>query len=443
MIRKLRDKLVEICNETEDLLFQFHLTKWDTDFLRFYQSQTNYNISKSSLTLSVSIHKGKKSYAFSLVEPTEEKLRDKIEEVKGFIDHLPDDPDFVSIQDNLEKTAEIEKKDNRKEVTLDRKIEILNHIADAVAPLNFKLYGTFICNYRTLYIVNSNGLNKREISSPIYFEAKAVDQETEVTVLETFGGEDFSLFDLDDFTKKLKNKCGSGKLERSDLPAGEYDVILAPRCIGEFWQYLMGSVSARTLDNKTSYFEGKLNEKVFPENISITDDPSHPEMIQYDYTHSGYPYENLKIIENGVFRNYMVDHYYANKLNMKETGSEASALVMSPGKDDLKDMIKSIEKGIFISSLHYMNFINHKETSLTGLTRDGTFLIENGKITKVINNLRFTEKIARIIENITMIEKIAVTVPFSHNYGHFGIESCHMPHVKVKNFKITSSTGTI
>jgi predicted Zn-dependent protease len=90
-----------------------------------------------------------------------------------------------------------------------------------------------------------------------------------------------------------------------------------------------------------------------------------------------------------------------------------------------------------------MNFINVKETSLTGLTRDGTFLIENGKITKVINNLRFTEKISSILENITEIEKNSFVIPFSSNYGAFEISSVKMPHVKVAKFHITSSTKTI
>jgi predicted Zn-dependent protease len=443
MILKLKELLLQICRENSELKFDFHLLNWHTDFLRFYQSQTNYNISKSSLALSITMYQGKRSYSFSLINPTEEKLREKIEEVKVFINSLPEDPDFVDIEANTDKSAEKPKKDNRQEVSLEKKIGILQHLAKAVEPLNFKIYGTFVCNYQDHYIVNSNGLDKHEINSPIYLEVKAVNQKTEVTVLETFGGEDFSHFDLEGFTENFVAKVKAGSNEIIDLEAGEYQVILAPRCIGEFWSYLMGSASARTIDNKTSYFEGKTDQKLFPESVSLTDDPDHPGMIKFDYTNSGFPYQKLKIVEHGVFRNFLVNNYYAHKLNMKETGAEASALVMDTGKSTLADMISSIDKGIYISSLHYMNFINHKETSLTGLTRDGTFLIENGKITKVVNNLRFTEKISRIIENIIDIENKAVTVPFSQNYEHFGIDNCRMPHVTVDKFKITSSTGTI
>ena len=90
-----------------------------------------------------------------------------------------------------------------------------------------------------------------------------------------------------------------------------------------------------------------------------------------------------------------------------------------------------------------MNFINRKETSVTGLTRDGTFLIENGKLTKAVNNLRFTEKISDVINGITDIENHSYTIPSSSNYGEFSIYSARMPHVKVKGFKISSSTRTV
>ena len=128
---------------------------------------------------------------------------------------------------------------------------------------------------------------------------------------------------------------------------------------------------------------------------------------------------------------------------MDKNGAEGEALVMEIGDKELSEMIGSVKKGLYISSLHYMNFINRKETSITGLTRDGTFLIEEGKITKVVNNLRFTENISDIIKGITDIENKSYTIPYSSNYGEFGIYSARMPHVKVNGFKISSSTKTV
>jgi predicted Zn-dependent protease len=439
----MREQLVEICKLYPELKLNFNYTFWETDFLRFYQSQINYNISKTSISLSTTIYKGRKSYSFSLKDPTREMLLEKIDEVLPLIDQLPEDPDFIDLEDDLKKSGEKEKTNNIEKVGIDTKIDILQKVADAVKPFDFKIYGTFICNYRTLYIINSNGLDKREISTPIYFETKAVSQNNEVTVLEVFGGENFDLFDVEKFISNLMKKVEAASGELVDVEPGEYDVILAPRCIGEYFYYLESSMTASSLDHKQSFFEGKLDTKVFSEYITLIDDPSHPEMINFDYNGDGRVYAKTPIIEDGVYKSFIINNYYGRKLNMERNGAGGESFVMLPGNKSLEEMISSIKKGLYISSLHYMNFINRKETSLTGLTRDGTFLIEDGKITKVVNNLRFTEKISEIIENITDIENETVTIPYSDNYGEFGIYSAHMPHVKVKGFKISSSTRTV
>ncbi len=440
---QFQKELIKICEKYPQIKLNFHYKIWETDFLRFYQSQINYNISKTSISLSTTIYKGKKSYSFSLKNPNREILQNKIDEVLELIDQLPEDPDFVDLEDDLSKTGEKEKTNNIEKVSLDKKIEILEKFSKAVEPYNFKIYGTFICNYRTLYIINSNGLDKREVSSPIYLECKAVNQKNEVTVLEAYGGERFESFNEEEFTSNLVKKVKAATGEVVDVESGKYEVVLAPRCIGEYLMHLESSIHAQSLDSKQSYFEGKINEKVFPGNVTIIDDPNHPDLINFDYNGDGHIYKRLPIIERGVFKNFFVDNYYGHKLKMKKNGSEGAALVMETGDKELGEMIGSVRKGLYISSLHYMNFINRKETSITGLTRDGTFLIEDGKITKVVNNLRFTENISDIIKGITEIENKSYTIPYSSNYGEFGIYSARMPHVKVNGFKISSSTKTV
>lgn len=440
---EFQKELVKICEKYPQLKLNFHYKIWETDFLRFYQSQINYNISKTSISLSTTVYKGKRSYSFSLKDPTIEVLQNKIDVVLKLIDQLPEDPDFIDLEDDLKRSTEEKKTNNIEKVSLEKKIEILKTFSNAVEPYEFKIYGTFICNYRTLFIINSNGLNKREISSPIYLECKAVNQQNEVTVLEVYGGERFEHFSSKQFTSNLVKKVKAATEKVVDVEPGEYEVILAPRCIGEYFMYLESSIHAQSLDSKQSFFEGKVDEKVFPENVTLIDDPKHPELINFDYNNDGHIYNKLLLIEKGVFKNFLVDNYYGRKLKMKKTGANGGALVMSTGDKDLNEMISSVKKGLYISSLHYMNFINRKETSITGLTRDGTFLIEDGKITKVVNNLRFTENISDIIKGIIEIENKSYTIPYSNNYGEFSIYSARMPHVKVNGFKISSSTRTV
>ncbi|MFO7895967.1 MAG: TldD/PmbA family protein [Candidatus Cloacimonadales bacterium] len=439
----MRKKLSALFGKFPELKIAFSLSEWETDFLRFFQSMTNYNISKQSISLHTTIYQDKKSYSFDLKDPKIEQVEAKIAEAQKIIPNLPADPDFVDLEDDSRIAEPLTKSNNIQLVDLEQKTAILKHLSQIAAQYNFKIFGTFICNYSTQTILNSNGVDKKQHFSPIYFECKAVSDANQVTVLEVFGGEDFSKFQLEKFAQSLEEKMSAASSEVVDVPAGKYDVILAPRCIGEYFRYLSGSMEAAALDNGQSFFEGKIDGKVFPENITLTDSPLADELINFSYNPEGHLYQTTPIIENGVFKNFLVGNYYGRKLKLTKNGAEGMALVLQSGDKTLAEMISGIKHGLYISSLHYMNFINPKETSVTGLTRDGTFLIEDGKITKVVNNLRFTEKISDIISEIYALENQNHPVPFSSNYGEFEIVSFSMPHVAVKNFQITSSTQTI
>lgn len=437
------DYLKSILDSHPELQYELVEKFWSTDFLRFYQSQTNYNISKDNIVVSASIYKGKKSFAFQLDNPDTKQIDAAVKDTLDVIDKLPEDPDFVDLENDLTLAEPRAVTNNIEALGLDKKVRILSKIADSASTHGFEIFGTFICNHQKYRIVNSNGMDKSSESSPIYLEVKAVRNSNQVTVLETFGGENAGLLDEDAFLQSLLRRIVHGSGEIIDVEPGYYDVVLAPRCVAEFVQYLSWGMSARALDQSSSYFEGKLDEKVFPENISIIDDPSDPEMIRADYGSSGHIYRRLPLIEKGVFRNFMCDNYYSHKTGLPKNGNSASCLRIEPGTRNLDEMIGSVKRGLYISSLHYMNFINPRETSLTGLTRDGTFLIEDGKITKVVNNLRFTERIERILNNVIGLENRCQTIPFSENYDSFDIATVKAPHALVRDFNISSSTKTI
>lgn len=437
------EHLMNRLKSNPDWKFQVNATDWETDFLRFYGSQTNYNISKHNSMIGVSVYNNKKSYSFSCDQPTIRMINAAIDNTKSLIDRLPEDPDFVDVETDMTVKEVQSKPDNLTVLPLDQKISILQRIADAAEAKGFDIFGTFICNQQQNRIINSNGLDKSHNNSPIYFEVKAVRRSNQVTVLQTYGGENYATFDLQEFLNGLNQKMDYARYEVIDVEPGQYDVVLAPRCIAELMMYLSGSMSARSYDQKSSCFEDKLDQKVFPDQVSITDDPDDSDIISFDYNSDGHVYRPLKLVDKGVFKSFMCNNYYAHKTGLPKNGNNGSCLVLDPGNMPLQEMISSVKRGIYVSSLHYMNFINQKETSVTGLTRDGTFLIENGYITKVINNLRFTDKITRIFEHIRALEDKGSTIPFSENYGFFDIGSAKAPHVLVSAFNITSSTRTI
>jgi len=352
-----------------ELKFSIDQSSWQTDFLRFYHSQTNYNISKNNVNLSAGLYKDKKSFSFSIDDPTNEKIDAAMLNALSIIDSLPEDPDFVDVEDDLTLAESRPTTNNILAIPLQKKTDILASLAASAAKHDFELYGTFICNYSSGRMMNSNKLDKSSSGSPIYLEIKAVHNKSQLTVMETFGGDDFAYLDLEDFRSRLMKKIEFCTNEVTDVEAGTYDVVLAPRCVAEFVQYLGYGMSARALDQHSSYFEGKIDQQVFPEMINIVDDPGDPEMIRMDYGSGGHIYKPLELISKGYFRNFTCNQYYHHKTGLPKNGNTASCLKIAPGQNSVEELIGKVKKGLYISSLHYMNFINPKETSLTGLTR--------------------------------------------------------------------------
>ena len=436
-------ELSELIKEYPQYKLEFGYKYWKTNFLRFFQSMTNYNITKEVKKLSCTIYKGKRSFSFGMVNPNINELRKKILYAEKFIDNLPEDPDFVDIEDDKEIARQGTIINNTEKINLKDKINILSELSNAVQPYDFKIYGTFITNYTRSFIINSNGVNKEYITSPVMLDVKAVSDKNQVTVIETYGGEDFAKFNLNNFKSRLLDKTKLANLPIIDMEPGKYEVIFGPAAISEFIQYLLYGSSAQALDMGNSCFQDKINERIFPENISISDSPHNDRMIRFYYDQNGHTLKKLDIIKNGIYKNFMVDNYYGNKLKLKKNGNMGTNIVLEPGDKSLDEMIKSVKNGLYISKLHYMNFINMKETTVTGLTRDGTFLIKNGEITNVTNNLRYTISLMGLLKNITAIENKNYVLPFSTNYGEFFILSSLMPSVMVSDFNVTSSTKTI
>ncbi|MCD4828617.1 MAG: TldD/PmbA family protein [Candidatus Cloacimonetes bacterium] len=436
-------ELSALCREHPELKIEFHHQNWETDFLRFFRSQVNYNVRRESSHLTASVYKGQRSCSFSIEDPDMAAVREKLSETLAIIDQLPPDPDFVDLEDDLRTVPQFEYVNNIDAVPLATKVNILARLASAVEPMGFRIYGTFICNHSHDRVINSNGVDKSMAHSPVMLEVKAVSDSNEVTVLQSYGGESLDRFDEEEFTRQLVGKVQAATREVVDVDPGEYQVILSPRCLAEFLQYLSWLMSARALDQNISPFEGKVGKKLFSEHVTVRDNPHHPGLIRCLYNSEGHLYQSLDIIENGVFRNFLVDNYYAHKTGLTKNGNVGMCLEFEPGDTSLDDMIAGVKRGLYVSSLHYMNFMNPRETSVTGLTRDGTFLIKDGKLTRVVNNLRYTQRITEVLERIVCVEDTSVVVPFSTNYDNFAILTAGMPHVLVDGFKISSSTRTV
>ena len=256
-------------------------------------------------------------------------------------------------------------------------------------------------------------------------------------------GMDLSKLDAEQVARTAARKCADGRGAEAIDP-GEYTVILEPPAVGDmlFMLAYMG-MGAMPFQEGRSFMAGRIGEKITGDNITIWDDPADPRQLASAFDWEGVPRQKVTIIENGVARGPVYDSYTANKEGKQSTGHGFPApntfgpvpthLFLQPGDATVGDMVASTgtgasgKRGILVTRFHYTNIVHEKHTIFTGMTRDGTFLVENGKVSKPIKNLRFTQSILEALSNVDMIGKDGQLVEYA----------C-VPALKIRNFTFTS-----
>lgn len=228
-----------------------------------------------------------------------------------------------------------------------------------------------------------------------------------------------------------------------DLAPGKYRVILEPSAVLDLISFLSWDFAATSHIDKLSCFLGQLGKKVFGDNISISDDCRHPLQKGAPFDGEGLSRQPVKLIENGVLKNLVCGRRAAKKLGLKPTGhglaepnSEGEFpqnLVLQGGSSSLSEMIASQERAILLTRVWYIREVDPAKKIVTGMTRDGTFLVENGKLGSAVKNLRFNQSLVEMLNNVMALG------PAQRAAGEEGLPSVVAPML-VDNFNFSSST---
>ena len=254
---------------------------------------------------------------------------------------------------------------------------------------------------------------------------------------------DWSRIDAASFGARAIEKA---RLSRSPVAVepGRYTVVLEPTAVGNLVQLIAGALSARSADEGRSFFSrpgggNKIGLKVVDERVTLISDPQDPEAPATPFTLEGLPLGRTVWIDKGVVRNLAYDRYWAQRQSQPASAAGAT-LRMSGGSATTDEMIASTRRGLLVTRFWYIRGVDARTILYTGLTRDGTFLIENGRITKAVKNLRFNESPIFMLNNI---EAMGAPVRVSASEAGGAGSAVVVPPLKVRDFTFTSLSDAI
>ncbi|HEV2146708.1 MAG TPA: TldD/PmbA family protein [Longimicrobiaceae bacterium] len=225
---------------------------------------------------------------------------------------------------------------------------------------------------------------------------------------------------------------------------GEWTVVLEPTAVANMVGLMTGSLGARTADEGRSFFSkqgggNRIGEKFLDERVTIWSDPLDPNLSTSPFTNQGLPNRRMVWIENGVLKNLVYDRFWAHKQGVEPTGFLAG-YYMQGGNATVEEMIASTERGLLVTRFWYNRPVDPRTILWTGLTRDGTFLIENGRIVSAVKNLRYNESPVFMLNNVEMMGRpVAVSASESGDVSSAVV----VPALKVRDFTFSSLSDAV
>jgi predicted Zn-dependent protease len=252
-------------------------------------------------------------------------------------------------------------------------------------------------------------------------------------------GADWNTIESDRIAETALRKCRDWH-GKTALEPGKYEAILEPAAVGMLMYGMLSVFDARQADEGRSYFSkqgggNRLGETLFDERVTIVSNPAEKNAETSPFTNAGLPIQREVWVEKGVLKSLAYSRFWAMKQGVAPRANPSN-FIMSGGDASLEDMIKSVKRGVLITRFWYIRRLNPRIISSTGLTRDGTFLIENGKIARPVTNFRFNQSLAQLLANVEMVgrsSRVATEAgtPFV------------VPALKVKEFTLASVSDAI
>jgi PmbA protein len=407
---------------------------------RFANNVIHQNVAEQIVSISVRAVIDGRTARATTNKTDEESLRRAVAAAIGLARNEPENPDLLPMlkQQKYQKVARFFA--STAETSPQDRARAVKRVCQLADKRKQTAAGIFSSGSMQSILANSKGL---------FAQHQQTRSEFSVTILEAnssgwakSNSPDIRTIDPDELADRASRKAADSRNPK-EIPAGHYTTILEPPAVLDLVGFLFYDFAGTAVLDKRSCFTGRMGKKLLGENVTLWDDVYHPLQTGAPFDGEGVPRQKVKLVDRGVPKNLVYARATAKKMKAKPTGhgfalpneyGEAPMnLVFVGGDKSTDEMVRSTERGILVTRLWYIREVDPYKKILTGMTRDGTFLVENGKVVGGVRNFRFNQSI------LEMLSKVEMLGPAVRAAGEESFEMV-VPAMKVRDFHFSEVT---
>jgi predicted Zn-dependent protease len=400
---------------------------------------TSGGVSDTTVTITVAIGKRQASSSTNVLDDA--SLKRTVDLAMQLARLSPEDPELMpelgpqtyqSINAYVESTADLDPEARASAVR-----RTMTAAATAGKPAGEIFTAGFLeANARAMAVATSKGLFAYHRSTDADYSVTARTPDGTGSGWARAGARNWNAIDAASIGRIAAQKAVASRTPQAIEP-GLYTAVLEPQAVNDLVPLLSGALQARSADEGRSPFSkaggNRIGEKVADERVTLYSDPADPGLLSAPFDVQGLPIGRMVWIDKGILRNLAYTRFWAEKQGVRPTGGPlAGGLALAGGTKSTEEIIAGCARGILVTHFFYIRSLDPRTVLQTGLTRDGTFLIENGKITRALKNFRWNESPLLMLNRLEDIGR-----PEPTEAGRL------MPALRVRDFNFTSLSDAV
>ncbi len=412
----------------------------DSGNIRYARNSVSTSGEVNRLSLAVSSSFGKKTGNATIDEFDDASLQKVVQRSEELAQLAPENPEHMPLLGLQTFADSITYVSETAAITPDSRAEAVGKSIRVSKDAGLQAAGYLENTTGFEAVMNSKGLFAYNKETDVVFSITTRNEEGTGSGYAARGYNDVTKLDTLSATKIATTKA-NGSIGARAIEPGKYTVILEPVAVAYLLENMFFGLDARNADEGRSFMSkpgggNRLGDQLMDPKVNIYSDPFNPDLPSSTWNREGQPMVKRNWIENGVVKNLSYSRFWAQKKGVDPVPGPGN-VIMTGGTETIESMIKSTEKGILVSRLWYIRMVDPQTLLLTGLTRDGTFYIENGEIKFPVKNFRFNESPVIMLNNVEALGKPERTISVESYRSYL------VPPIKARDFTFSSLSDAV